>query len=272
MSENLNNISIKVKTAGVTSVKNFLNDKNLDLANEAIAPVLNNGVTKGDYKGVYPVSLKNYLIKFAKLQFSQIKRGQILKKIAKDLKLKEIAEDIFDQKAELHMIDSYFNAKSNKNVIDWHCDMAHGGLVQPKDLNLNKASIKFFFYMSDVKSENGCLGYIPYSQHIVKALANLIKANKIEYKPYWKLEDLRQTISKENNKQLIKDIVGEEILNNFLNSSEFIEDKRKDTFKFDLEMNKDGMVVFDEFGVHRGSMPSKSSRLVLRFFYRRSKI
>ena len=44
--------------------------------------------------------------------------------------------------------------------------------------------------MSDVKSENGCLGYIPYSQHIVKALANLIKANKIEYKPYWKLEDL----------------------------------------------------------------------------------
>ena len=49
------------------------------------------------------------------------------------------------------MIDSYFNAKSNKNVIDWHCDMAHGGLVQPKDLNLNKASIKFFFYMSDVK-------------------------------------------------------------------------------------------------------------------------
>ena len=46
MSENLNNISIKVKTAGVTSVKNFLNDKNLDLANEAVAPVTNNGVTK----------------------------------------------------------------------------------------------------------------------------------------------------------------------------------------------------------------------------------
>ena len=54
-------------------------------------------------------------------------------------------------------------------------------------------------------------------------------------------------------------------MNNFLNSSS-CEDKRKDTFKFDLEMNKGGMVVFDEFGVHRGSMPSKSSRLVLRFF------
>ena len=66
MSENLNNISTKVKTAGVTSVKNFLNDKNLDLANEAIAPVLNNGVTKGDYKGVYPVSLKKLLDKICK--------------------------------------------------------------------------------------------------------------------------------------------------------------------------------------------------------------
>ena len=100
------------------------------------------------------------------------------------------------------MIDSYFNAKSNKNVIDWHCDMAHGGLVQPKDLNLNKASIKFFFYMSDVKSENGCLGYIPYSQHIVKALANLIKANKIEYKPYWKLKILDKLFLKKTIKNL----------------------------------------------------------------------
>ena len=61
-------------------------------------------------------------------------------------------------------------------------------------------------------------------------------------------------------------------MNNFLNSSEFIEDKRKDTFKFDLEMNKGGMVVFDEFGVHRGSMPSKSNETCSTFFYRRSKI
>ena len=59
--------------------------------------------------------------------------------------------------------------------------------------------------MSDVKSEMMFVLH-PYSQHIVKALANLIKANKIEYKPYWKLEDLRQTISKETIK-LIKDIV-----------------------------------------------------------------
>ena len=52
MSENLNNISIKVKTAGVTSVKNFLNDKNLDLANEAIAHVLNSSLNKTEIKQV----------------------------------------------------------------------------------------------------------------------------------------------------------------------------------------------------------------------------
>ena len=86
------------------------------MANEAIAPVLNNGVTKGDYKRSLSCFFKNYLIKICKLQFSQIKRDKF-KKIAKDLKLKEIAEDIFDQKAEPHMIDSYFNAKSNKKLI-----------------------------------------------------------------------------------------------------------------------------------------------------------
>ena len=36
-------------------------------------------------------------------------------------------------------------------------------------------------------------------------------------------------------------------------------------------MNKGGLVIFDEFGVRRGSMPSKNSRLVLRFFNRKKK-
>ena len=39
--------------------------------------------------------------------------------------------------------------------------------------------------------------------------------------------------------------------------------------RIDFEMNKGGAVIFDELGVHRGAMPSKHSRLVLRYFYRR---
>ena len=55
----------------------------------------------------------------------------------------------------------------------------------------------------------------------------------------------------------------------FLNNSKFIEEESKDTFKFDFEMNKGGAVIFDELGVHRGAKPSKHSRLVLRYLYRR---
>ena len=35
-------------------------------------------------------------------------------------------------------------------------------------------------------------------------------------------------------------------------------------------MNKGGAIIYDEFGIHRGAMPSKTPRQVLRFFYRKN--
>ena len=92
---------------------------------------------------------------------------------------------------------------------------------------------------------------------------------KIKFHTYWKLEDLRTLVLKDQVKNLIIDKVGVEKLNIFLNNSKFIEQETKDTFKFDFEMNKGGAVIFDELGVHRGAKPSKHSRLVLRYLYRR---
>jgi ectoine hydroxylase-related dioxygenase (phytanoyl-CoA dioxygenase family) len=271
MNENqIIDISTQIKKLGVWKINNFLNSQNFNLAKNVLNQVQDETIKKGDYRGVYPIDSKSIFIKLIKMQFKQIKKSFILKKIAKDLNLKKIAEMIFDHKAELHMIDSYHSKKSNKNIIDWHCDMAYNGAISPKRLiNLNDASIKFFFYMSDVKSLNGSLGYIPGSHNIVKALASLILKKKIEYKPYWKLEDLRKHILYEPTNKLLSDIIGQDKINFFLKNSDFITSDSKDTTKFDYEMNKGGVVIFDEFGVHRGSMPSTSDRLVLRFFYRK---
>ena len=264
-------VSEKVKKFGVATIQNFLNLANLELIDRTISGVKTKSVGKGDYRGIYPIGLKSKSIKIIKFEFNQIRIASILKKIAEELKLRQIAEKIFNTSVQLHMIDSYYSEKSDKNIIDWHCDMSHSGSrsLNFKEHNLNRASIKFFFYMTDVQSSNGCLAYIPYSHHVVKALFLLIRDKKIEYKPYWQLEDLRRQVLKSPTKDLIENFIGVEKLNIFLNNSKFIEGQKKDTFEFDLQMNKGSVIIFDEFGVHRGSMPSKNSRLVLRFFYRK---
>jgi len=264
-------ISTKVKEAGAISVNNFLNPAQFELAKNILKNVYDGSVSKGDRRGYFPVSLKNIIIKLMKFQFNQIKKSFALQKIAQDLQLNKIAEKIFESKVELCMIDSYYSEKSNKNILDWHNDIGYKyqEKTENKDRNLEAASIKFFIYMTDVERENGSLAYIPYSHHIVRAITFLMLEKKIEFNTYWNLKDLRALVLKNSVKDLIVDRVGTKNFNAFLENSKFIEQNSKNTFKFDFEMKKSGAVIFDELGVHRGSMPSKSARLVLRYLYRR---
>ena len=121
--------------------------------------------------------------------------------------------------------------------------------------------------MTDVESKNGCMSSIPYSHHIVKAITSLIVEKKIKLEAYWHLKDLRALVLKNPIKNLLRDKVGNEKLNIFLNSSEFTEQNAGDTSMFDYKMKKGGAVIFDELVVHRGAEPSKHARLVLRYLY-----
>ena len=160
------------------------------------------------------------------------------------------------------MIDSYYSPISNKNVIDWHSDMAFTENNR-SNYNIKDASLKFFFYLTDVQSQNGCLAYVPYSNFVTKSVAQLIVEKKIQPTPYWNLADLRKLVMNKVIRNLISNMIGEEKLNIFIENTKFIEEESKDTKKFDLEMEKGGVVIFDEFGIHRGAMPSKSARQVL---------
>jgi len=276
MNENtIREVSEKVKQCGVVTIQNFLNLKNLELAKKAIKDVKTESIEKGDVMGHYPVSIKSQLIKLCKLDFKSVKSASKLKKIAEDLRLEKIAKNFFESNVELHMIDSYFSPKSDKNILGWHSDMSYNQAYNTynpkKKYDVNLASLKFFFYMTDVQSDNGCLAYIPYSNMITKTLIQLILNKKIKPRFFWSLEELRNHVKSHDVKNLISEIVGNKKLEAFLDYSKFIESEKKDTFEFDFEMKKGGVVIFDEFGVHRGSKPSKNDRLVLRFFYRKKK-
>ena len=278
----------KVKESGVGIVNNFLNSEQFELANNILLNFHKNKHGTKKAEGYFPVNLKSIIIKLLKFEFSLLRNSFILKKIAKDLQFKQMAEKILDHDAELHMIDSYIKTKSEEPIIPWHNDIGyhddkyHGEFTKKDEfyaesastinLKKNKMSgrgIKFFIYMTDVDSKNGCLSAIPYSHHIVKAVTSLILEKKIKLETYWGLKDLRSLVLKNQVKDLIIDKVGTEKLNIFLNNSKFIEEGTKDTFDFDYKMDKGGGVIFDELAVHRGSATNKHDRLVLRYLYHR---
>jgi len=258
-------ISNEVKENGVTSISNFINQENLEKVNLLLS---NNLYNKGDSSSYFPVTKLNYFVKIIKLDFLAIKKSQILKNIAYNLQLNELADKILEKKTKLLNMDSYLSIQSNKNVIDWHCDYAYNGIKNPKKLiNPNLRSIKFFIYLTDVEYKNGSLAYIPKSNLVQKAYSDLLYSKKIKYEPFWKLKNFRDQIIKEPLKKMITNKIGENIYKEFLTKTSFINKENGDTDDFDFKMEKGGVVIFDELGFHRGSMPSQNDRLVLRYFY-----
>ena len=171
----IHNIASKLNRDGFIAISNFLDEKNFQIIENEVQSINSLQVTKGDKVGSYPVSAKSKIINLLKLNFNKIKQSIILEKIAKKLNLSQIAQGFFKSDVKLHMVDSYYSPKSEKNVIDWHSDMTFD---LKKKYDKNSASLKFFFYLSDVQSNNGCLAYIPYSNFVTKAVAELILKKK----------------------------------------------------------------------------------------------
>ena len=189
--------------------------------------------------------------------------------LAKKLHLKELAEEIFQKKAKLCGLDFYYNPRSEDPVLDWHCDTSYSGKkIVEKFIHPKNYSIKFFFYLTDVSKDNGCLSYIPGSNRIAYAIKKGVFEGNIKYTPYWSLKDFRKTIQIKSNYEYIKKITGEKDLSEFLNRTSFAENQKAENYSFDHEMKKGGAVIFDEAGIHRGSRTRLNDRVALRFFYK----
>ena len=278
----INNISKEIKEKGVVSIDNLLDNE--DLKN--ILKIVQEP-KKGSTESYYPVYLSQYVSKLIKLDFKKINNSFFFKKVAKRLNFKKISESVFGTKAELQMIDCYHNKQSNDQILSWHNDI---GIKDSKNINSLKnfysatkatfsnnqigsaRGIKFFIYLTDVKSDNGSLAVIPYSDKIVKSICSLITKIKIDPISFWSLKNLRDLVNQKNIQDLLCEDIQQEIIDNFLKNTKFIENEVADTTQFDYQMNKGGAVIFDELSVHRGSAPKKTDRIVLRFVYKKINI
>lgn len=265
MKSTIAEISDQVKNLGVALHHNWLQEEDLNKTKKIVKKV---NCLKGDYKGIFEPSMKFLLLdSFLKLRFAKMRHLYYFFNLAKKLRLKEIANTIFDSDTRLDRVDCYTAPINNKPVLDWHTDHSYGGQkkVPEKFVNPEEQTIKFLFFLSDVFSNNGCHSYIPKSHIIAVALQRGFYDRKLEYAPYWSLEDFRKTILIDENYNYLKKSIDAKILTNFLDETE---PSSFPTFKYDYQPIKaGGAIIFNDSGLHRGSKTLVSERLVLRFFF-----
>lgn len=263
----MNNYVEKVKTNGIVKIDNWLND----IDQKKIAKIIQTlKPQKNDPDSTFVTNLKLLIKKIFKFKLNNVFTSIYYFNLSKKLNLKEIAEEILEAKVKLTRIDHYWSPKSEKPVIQWHIDNAYSGRENIKNfVKPDQNAIKFFFYLSDVSSDNGCLSYIPKSHKIAYALKEGIYNGNIEYQTYWTLSDFRKIILIKENYNYIKKTVDENLITEFLNTSKLILNGELDAKLFDHEVRKGGALIFDEAGAHRGSRTMLHDRMVLRFFYKK---
>jgi hypothetical protein len=69
----------------------------------------------------------------------------------------------------------------------------------------------------------------------------------------------------------LKVLIDQEIVENFLEITKFINEDSFDLKKFNIPLSKESLLVFDEAGVDKGNKPMLNDRYVLRFFFKKIK-
>ena len=261
-----NELIEKIKNDGRAVVNNVIKKENLDFCKEIINK--NQAYSKSE-SIVIPVLQSSLAIKLLKLQFKKIFDSFKLIKISKNLKLQEHSDKVFRQKTCLDSIDLYMSKKSNDLILPWHCDQAYSGKIVTKNTHPSEGFLKFFFYLTDVGSNNGCLGYIPKSHTLTYCLKICFYNNELKYEPFWKLSDMRKLVSKDYVRDKLKKYLKSEVIDEFMINSNFVEKGNKDTYEYDLKADAGDVVIFNELGFHRAASPAKNDRYALRYFYKK---
>jgi len=257
----------EVQKNGISECQEFFNkDKFEDLKKILI----NNKSVKGTKNSFFYRSKGKFLLrKLFNFEFANFLDCLKLINLSKNLKLNQLSSEIRGRKTKLVSIDSYFSEVSSSKVLDWHVDQAYSGNLKPKQfLNPDHSALKYFIYLTDVSSNNGCLGYIPGSHKILYFLKLGIFNDEIKYKPYWKLNDLRNIVQDDYYRNYLETKIKKELIDSFLEQSSFIINSPHDTQEYDFVLKKSSTLIFDEAGVHRGAETLKTNRLVVRFVYK----
>tara|TARA_B100000945_G_scaffold293122_1_gene268831 strand:+ start:5344 stop:6150 length:807 start_codon:yes stop_codon:yes gene_type:complete len=256
----------KIKENGIVKINNFLSKEELKKFSNIITFY---SAPKNHPDSYFPINYKGTFLKIFKLKFKNFTHSLEILRLQKKKELNILANNFFKKKSYLHFIDGYYSKVSKSAILPWHTDQAYSG-KKTEEMEINNPDnfyLKIFIYLTDVGPNNGCMSYIPKSHKFGYAIRKGIFEQKIPYQPYWRLQDFRKIIL--DNKKYFKDYFkDEQIINDFIYQTDFIEKgQENEKSNFDYSAKAGSAIIFDEGGVHKGSKPQQSDRMVLRYLY-----
>lgn len=260
-------IALAVKKKGIIKIDNFISHQEL---NELKKIVLMYKAPKNDPKSYFPTSFYSLSKIILKLNLIKLKQTLVIWNLKNKKKFNDISDSFFSKKSKLYFTDAYYSKASKSAILPWHTDQAyHGELNVSKFNSPDSFFLKFFIYLTDVGPDNGCMSYVEGSHKLGYAIRKSIFEKKISYQPYWSLKDFRKILSK-NRSYFDNYFSDKKILDDFFektNNLDSGQENLKNSEKFSYHAKAGSLIIFDEGGVHQGSKPQYSDRMVLRYLY-----
>jgi hypothetical protein len=256
-------LTSEIKNNGIMKINNFLNENEIFKISQIIKYY---SAPKNTPNSYFPVNYKSCILKILKFKFINFFHSYELLKLNKNKELNILANNFFENKSKLSYIDAYYSKKSKQDVLPWHTDQAYAGKRDVLVFNHpDKFFLKIFIYLTDVDPDNGCMSYLPSSHKIGYAIRKAIFEKHIDYQPYWSLRDFKKIVL--NNRKYFENYFKtSEVIENFFKQTEIIErDTNKKEFGYSAKAGS--AIIFDEGGIHKGSRPQKTDRMVLRYLY-----
>ena len=256
-------LASEIRDNGIIKIDNFLNNDEIIKIKKIVKHY---SAPKNSPESYFPTNFNKLVVKILKLNFVKFFHSIEILKLGRKKRLDDLADEFFGKTSKLSFIDAYYSKISKQDVLPWHTDQAYLGEKEVTSFNdPDGFFLKIFVYLTDVGPDDGCMSYIKGSHKIGYAIRKGIFEKKISYQPYWSIKDFKKIIS--DNKNYFENYFeNSKIIENFFNQTENLEkDNSKKVFGYNAKAGS--AIVFDEGGVHRGSRPQNTDRMVLRYLY-----
>ena len=261
------NLVSEIKDKGIVKIDNFLDKNEIDKISKIIKYY---SAPKNTPNSYFPANFKTLILKILTLNLKKFSHSLEFLKLSRKKKLINLADTFFEKKSNLSFVDAYYSKISKQDVLPWHTDQAYAGKENVTAFNdPDGFFLKIFIYLTDVGPDDGCMSYIPGSHKIGYAIRSGIYKNHIKYQPYWSVKDFKKIIL-DNQNYFGNYFKNSQIIKNFIDQVDTLEnDTTKKNYGYSAKAGS--AIVFDEGGVHKGSRPQKTDRMVLRYLYSSSK-
>lgn len=184
-----------------------------------------------------------------------------LSHVSRTCRFREFASEYLNGDVHLDHVMSIESPPSSEAITPWHTD------ANSDDEHEDFFSLKFFIYMNDISPENGAFAYLRGSHRAVTIVRRGIFRKEIPFVRTASPHELIEALAREEVRTyVVQEMLPTEV-EHLLAQLRLLRDDAPGDASHDLSGPTGTLLVFDDRGVHRGGVPTRGHRSILRYNY-----